>query len=49
MQLYDLRREAKLREARAWVALSFNPQSVQDVAAVMQTNEYTYFRMASGY
>ena len=49
MQLYDLRREAKLREARAWVALSFNPQSVQDFAAVMQTNEYTYFRMAAGY
>ena len=49
MQLYDLRREAKLREARDWVALSFNPQSVQDFASVMQTNEYTYFRMVAGY
>ena len=49
MQLYDLRREAKLREARTWVASSFNPQSVQDFAAVMQTNEYTYFRMVASY
>ena len=47
MQLYDLRREAKLREARTWVARSFNPQSVQNFAAVMRTNEYTYFRMVA--
>ena len=49
MQLYDLRREEKLREARTWVTLSFNPQSVEDFAAVMPTDEYTYFRMVSGY
>ena len=49
MQLYDLRREAKLREARAWVALEFNPHSVQEFAATMQTDEYTYFRMVAGY
>ncbi len=49
MRLYDLRREAKLREARVWVASSFNPQSVEDFAAVTQTDEYTYFRMVAGY
>ena len=49
MQLYDLRRDEKLREARIWVTTSFDPQSVEDFAAVTQTDEYTYFRMVSGY
>ena len=49
MQLFDLRREAKLREARIWVATSFNPRSVEDFVAVTQTDEYTYFRMTAGY
>jgi hypothetical protein len=49
MQLYELRREAKLREARSWVASSFNPRSVEDFAAVMKTDDYTYFRMVAGY
>ncbi len=49
MELYELRREAKLREARAWVVGSFNPRSVEDFAAVMRTDEYTYFRMVAGY
>ncbi len=49
MQLYELRREAKLREARAWVVGSFNPRSVEDFAAIMRTDEYTYFRMVAGY
>lgn len=49
MQLYELRREEKLRVARAWVVRSFNPKSVEDFTAVMSTEEYTYFRMTSGY
>ena len=49
MRLYELRREEKLREARTWVAFSFNPQSVEDYAAVAQTEEYTYVRMVSSY
>ncbi len=49
MRLFDLRREEKLREARTWVATSFNPQSVEDFAAITQTDEYTNFRMVSGY
>ena len=49
MQLFELRREAKLREARSWVASSFNPRSVEDFAAITKTDEYTYFRMVSGY
>ena len=49
MTLYELRREEKLREARTWVVRSFNPKSVEDFAALTQTEEYTYFRMVSSY
>ena len=48
MKLYDLRREAKLREARDWVIRSFNPKSVEDVAASTQSDEYVYVRMVTG-
>ena len=49
MQLYDLRREAKMREARHWYIRSFNPASLDDIAAAMQTEEYTYVRMVVSY
>lgn len=34
LKLYDLRREAVMREARNWMA-TFNPQSIDDIAKVM--------------
>lgn len=34
LKLYDLRREAVMRDARNWVA-TFNPQSIDDVLKVM--------------
>lgn len=49
MRLYDLRRESKMREARHWYIRSFNPASLDDMAEVMQTDEYTYVRMVVGY
>ncbi|MBI70893.1 MAG: hypothetical protein CME29_04105 [Gemmatimonadetes bacterium] len=49
MQLYDLRREQKLRDARAWVVRSFNPGSVEDFVSIMQDEDYTYVRMVFGY
>ena len=49
MQLYDLRREQKLRDARVWVVHSFNPESVEDFMDIMQSEEYTYVRMVFGY
>lgn len=49
MQLYEIRREAKLREARTWVTRFFNPQSVEDIAAVTQTDEYVHVRMVTSY
>ena len=51
MQLYDLRREAKMREAREFVS-SFNPQSAEDVIKVATgsgTQENTYFRQVFSY
>ena len=49
MRLYDLRREAKLREARDWVVRSFNPSSPEDVAAVFASEQGTKVRMVIGY
>ena len=34
LKLYDLRREATMREARNWM-FSFNPTSIQDVIDVL--------------
>ena len=48
MQLYDLRREQKLRDARAWVVRSFNPGSVEDFMSIMQDEDYTYVGWCSG-
>ena len=35
LQLFDLRREAVLREARAWFLAEFNPDSFADLVAVV--------------
>lgn len=49
MRLYELRREEKMRDARHWVIRSFNPTSIDDVAAVMATEEYVHVRMVVSY
>lgn len=51
MQLYDLRREAEMRKARAWFA-SFWPQNADDVQKVISaggTQENAWLRQVSGY
>lgn len=56
MQLYDLRREEKMREARNWF-ISFFPESVDDIMKVMvdeaTSSKYrmvtTYWDMAAGF
>lgn len=56
MQLYDLRREEKMREARDWF-ISFFPESVDDIMKVMvdeaTSSKYrmvtTYWDMAAGF
>ena len=44
LKLYELRTEAVMREARAWVTGQFWPSTVDDVMAVLQnpTHPQTY-------
>jgi len=49
LKLYDLRREAKMREARSWI-IGFFPETVQDVLKVMIDAETSaYYRMVVSY
>jgi len=52
LELYDLRREAEMRKARAWWAGEFFPQNADDfikVAWAMGTKENAWLRQVSGY
>lgn len=48
LKLYDLRREATMREARQWMA-SFNPESAQDVLDVLMGERSAHFRQVMSY
>jgi hypothetical protein len=50
LRLYDLRREAEMRKARAFV-MGFQPQRIEDVLAVMDWAhpENAHFRQATSY
>src|SRR5215472_6498297 len=51
LKLYDLRREAKMREARNWIA-NFNPTSFEDFAKtifVFGSQDNAFFRQVTGY
>ncbi len=48
LKLYELRREAVMREARQWFA-GFNPQSAQEVADTLAGKNAAYFRMVTSY
>ena len=49
LQLFDLRREAVLREARSWFVLEFHPESFADVMAAVRGERNASFRMVLGY
>jgi len=51
LRLYDLRREPRLREARAWFVEHFNAVSPEEVGQKYPqgTPEYTYIRMVISY
>jgi hypothetical protein len=50
MKLYDLRREATMREARNWYVISFFPDSAQDIiTALISPETSAYFRMVTSY
>ena len=49
LKLYDLRREATMREARNWI-FTFNPTSVQDVIDVLLSEDHSgHYRMVISY
>jgi hypothetical protein len=48
LKLYDLRREATMREARNWI-FTFNPTSIQDVIDVLIGEHSGHYRMVYSY
>lgn len=49
LQLYELRREPVLREARAWFSRDFNPRSLAELAEIVGGERNAAFRMVLGY
>jgi hypothetical protein len=49
LQLYDLRREPALREARSWFLTEFNPQTFEEFVTLVQGERNASFRMVLGY
>ncbi len=51
LRLYDLRREEKLRRARAWLVGKLRAKSLQELqeACPPESEENVYFRMTVGY
>ncbi|MBI4264000.1 MAG: hypothetical protein HY657_06480 [Acidobacteria bacterium] len=48
LKLYDLRRETTMRQSRQWF-VTFNPDSADDLARVMQSEHSAYFRMVTSF
>ena len=49
LQLFDIRREPVLREARHWFLLEFNPESLDEMVAAVSGARNASFRMVLGY
>jgi hypothetical protein len=49
LQLFELRREPILREARAWFLAEFNPETVEDLVRLIGDERNASFRMVLGY
>ena len=49
LQLFDLRREAVLREARSWFVLDFNPESFDALVTTASGERNAAFRMVLSY
>lgn len=51
LRLYDMRREEKLRAARAWFVANFKPKSAADIGKIAPpgSDENAYFRMVITY
>lgn len=49
LQLFEMRREPVLREARSWFLLDFNPETFEELLAVMGGERNASCRMVLGY
>jgi hypothetical protein len=49
LKLFELRREPVLREARAWFVRDFNPETFDDLFAVVRGERNSSFRMVLSY
>jgi len=49
LQLFELRREPVLREARQWFIAEFNPETYAEFSAVIMGERNASFRMVIGY
>ena len=49
LQLFELRREPVLREARAWFLAEFTPESFADLVRMASSERNASFRMVLGY
>jgi len=49
LQIFDLRREPVLREARAWFLNEFNPESFDQLMVTMRSDRNPSLRMVLGY
>ena len=49
LQLFDLRREPVLRQAREWFLREFNPESFTELVTVLSGERNASFRMVIGY
>ena len=49
LRLYELRCEETMRRARYWITTNFNPQSIQDIIAVLTGEHSADFRMVASY
>ena len=49
LKLFDLRRESRLREARAWFVINFNPTTLADILDTVSGERNADFRMVLSY
>ncbi|HEY0778903.1 MAG TPA: hypothetical protein VGD56_13115, partial [Gemmatirosa sp.] len=49
LQLFDLRREPVLREARAWFLAEFQPETLEAAVEIIRGPRNAWFRMVTGY
>ena len=49
LQLFELRREPVLREARDWFMREFNPETLEELVTTVSSERNASFRMVLGY